>query len=242
MREFFLCISLAVFTLIEPIGISYAKLVCGEDNQPIVNATFLADATRAVFGNPPEFSLASNLCVQVKLLSFPDADVLTAFFPECDAHACGGDVSAYVLQRKGSRIRVIRPILHAFKTGSWGNPGTMTAIRFAGNDGILLKDSYTAQGQTTSQISIYLFREGGLTAINQRPIVIDADNGAKDKNEEYISVQGDWFLVQNHLIVSYTVLSHGIGRVETVDYILRNNILAIEHGVVPPEIAILIGQ
>ncbi len=97
------------------------------------------------------------------------------------------------------------------------------------------------QGYSFSAVDLFAFHAGRLVNLNDKPIMIDADNeGAVTDPDKTIEVTGKWSLDpanKTALVVDYGIKAHGATRVERVIWRLQGTSLVLSHGRVPPEVS-----
>jgi hypothetical protein len=222
-----------------------ARDYCTSDRQIVANGTLLSDTVQTVFGN--QWGGRANPqdpCIQVDLLHYGDADVFLANVPEGDCHACGGALSAYVLQRQNGHMRVVRSFINFANGGAYGVVGKPTAARFARNDALILKSGYSGQGNSYEGVSIYMFQGNQIISLNKQPINLHADNaGAIENSSQVTSVDGEMMIMgeMDQFMIQYSIINRGVGRIEYVSWGLRGGRLEVIQGREPPEFSQLGG-
>jgi hypothetical protein len=99
--------------------------------------------------------------------------LVTATESDGACHACGAELSVFYLSRLGDTFEV-NSAYRAFRTsGGWGYAGEIVPVTFReGLSGFGEAAGYTAQGCTTSGISIYLFGASGPVEVLSAPFSV----------------------------------------------------------------------
>jgi hypothetical protein len=220
-----------------------AVALCGAAKTMVEGDMRLASEVVAVFGKM-SFGGATDDCVYpLAALRYASADVLLvqAGVPGEGCHGCGATLSAYVIQRVGGGLKVVKKFHEFAQLGSNGAAGDATAIEIAGDDAIAIESGGSFQGYIASGVDFFAFRGGALVHLEADPeIVIDADNsGASDDASKAIVVSGSWFFDpsdKSAFVVDYKIDARGASRVERVVWRLQGDKLVLSRGRVPPEV------
>jgi len=217
--------------------------LCAAAQKDVAADSQLASEVAAAFGKAKFASTESGCLYPLKTLRFASADVLLvqAGPPGEGCHGCAAPLSAYVIQRVGGGLKMVRKFHEFAQLGTNGAVGDIWPIEIAGDDAIAIESGGTFQGYTSSQLDFFAFRSGALVDLEPKPhVVIDADNeGATEDASKAVSVEGSWFFdaaEKSALVVDYKIAAKGATRVERVVWSLQDGKLTLTRGRVPPEV------
>ena len=203
----------------------------------------LASEVVAAFGRMSFVGAADDCVYPLEALRYASADVLLvqAGAPGEGCQQCMTTLSAYVIQRIGGGLKVVKRFHEFAQLGFNGNAGNASPIEIAGDDAIAIESAGVYQGYTMSGVDFFAFRAGALVHLEENPeIVIDADNsGVMDDESKAIVVSGSWFFDpsdKSALVVDYKIDAKGASRVERVVWRLQGDKLMLSRGRVPPEV------
>ncbi len=174
-----------------------------------------------------------------KLLSFPGADVLIMAKGRVGGmgHSEPAELSAYVLRRENGVPRLVTVARDFASLGTMGNPGDIAATRFGGDDAMTIVSGGVYQGYSYSDLNLYVFRGGRITAM--KTVRIGGSNsGAKEDPKDMVEVEGSFELdrpAPRSMTLRFAVTDKGRKRRETVVMRAQETEWAIESGRLPPE-------
>lgn len=188
--------------------------LCPAARAALAKDAALAGAFEAAFGRPPVAPAGRDSCLwPEKLLTFPTAQVLITLGgqPGEACHACGASLTASILRRDGGRLVLVKRLEDFGQTGSFGAPGKISPVRFAGDDGLLIAHGGIWQGYAIEVASLFVFRGGRVVGLkSEGNIGLEYDNtGAAPEGSKVVSINGRWSVSGDELRVAYTVLRGG---------------------------------
>jgi hypothetical protein len=217
--------------------------LCAAAKEPVESDLRLAEAVSAVFGKAAFKATGEDCAYPLQVLHYVSADVLIvqAGEPGQACHGCGAPLSAYVLRRLGGSLKTVRSF-HKFATpGTSGAVEEISSVEIGGDDGIAIESGGTFQGYTFTAVDFFAFHAGQLVSLNDKPVMIAADNGAAVVDPgKTIEVNAKWSLDpadKSTLVVDYEIKAHGATRHERVVWRLQGTSLVLSHGHVPPEVS-----
>jgi len=80
-------------------------------------------------------------------------------------HGCSAKMSAVLLKRDRNRLTVVARQQDFGESGTWGDPGTISPVRWGSDDGFLVEGAGTFQGETTSVLQAFVVRDGAIHAL-----------------------------------------------------------------------------
>ncbi len=220
-----------------------APALCAAARKPVGAEPLLAAAVAAAFGKAT-FNATGEGCVYpLKVLHYATADVLIvqAGEPGQACHGCGAPLTAIVLRRVDDGFKPARFFRKFAAPGTSGAVGDISPVEIGGDDGMAIESGGMFQGYGFTAIDFFAFHSGKLVSLNDKPIIIDADNGgAVVDPDKTIEVTGKWSFDpadKTALAVDYEIKAHGATRVERVIWRLQGTSLVLSHGHVPPEVS-----
>ncbi|QFU15721.1 hypothetical protein [Microvirga thermotolerans] len=162
--------------------------------------------------------------------AFGDAVVLFTFSqkPGDACHGCGAKISATFLRRDGDRLVTVAHHHEFTEAGSWGDVTAITPVRVGTDDGIAVEGGGTFQGETTSVLQVFVFRNGEAVRIGPEDgIVLSHDTcGAGTAGRSCTALKGSWTMdAAGRLTVSYRGKKNGRSSTSTVVYERRGDAL-----------------
>lgn len=232
------CAAAAALLAASPAPAQKKAAICASARADLAASPDLAARMAAAFGASGFVADSDENCLRpVKSLDYRDAvAVLAARGESC--HACGARLSAAVLRRVGSRLVLARRFDDFAQVGSSGEPGTITGIALAGDDGFLIEHGGVWQGQAIGRADVFVFRGGRLAKLTARSSLpmLYSDAGFVENPRESVTVEGKWRIVASQIHVTYDVTARGRRRtVEAVWQVVGDGLRLVQ-GAPPPEL------
>lgn len=212
--------------------------ICASARANLAASPDFAARMAAAFGASGFVADSDENCLRpVKSLEYRDAvAVLAATGASC--HACGARLSVAVLRRAGSKLVLARRFDNFAEVGSSGEPGTITKIALAGDDGFLIEHGGVWQGQAIGKADVFVFRAGRLARLTARSSLpmLYSDAGFVENPRKSVTVEGKWRVAADQIHVTYEVTARGARRkVEAVWQVVGDGLRLVQ-GAPPPEL------
>ncbi|AWM86041.1 hypothetical protein [Microvirga sp. 17 mud 1-3] len=128
--------------------------------------------------------------------AFGDAVVLFTFgqVPGEACHGCGAKITATFLRRDGKQLVTVARHPEFTEAGSWGDVTAITPMRMGADDGIVIQGGGTFQGETTSILQVFIFRDGHAVRISPEDGIVlsRSDCDAVEKGKSCTDINGSW--------------------------------------------------
>lgn len=176
--------------------------LCAGSTAAMRGQALLRSAMKAAYPNVSERKddqeeLDPEPCIHpYRANAFGNAVVLFTFSqkPGDACHGCGARISATFLRRDGAQLVTVAHHHEFTELGSWGDVTAMTPVRSGSDDGIVIEGGGTFQGQTSSVIQAFIFRDGQALAISpEHGIVMSQSNcDAVASGKSCTDIKGSW--------------------------------------------------
>lgn len=217
---------------------------CSSASDTLAKDAAMRDAVSLVFGRNPAYvsdNGSTRACIfPAAVLEYPDARVLIVgsipgeLYPDTAA-----SLSAYFLRTENGAFRLVTVRRHFADAGSgMGNVGKITAIRYGGDEGMMIAGDSNGQGYDYRSVSLYLFRSGGISTLGTIPTGF-SDGGAVDEpaKETYIAGKVEVGQPQpGQVRVAYSIRRNGKIVQQAVTWQSRNGKFIPASGSVPTEL------
>lgn len=194
--------------------------LCAGSAAAMRGQALLRSAMKAAYPNVPERKdnreeLDPEPCIHpYRANVVGNAVVLFTFSqkPGDACHGCGAKISATFLRRDGHQLVTVAHHHEFTELGSWGDITAMTPVRSGSDDGIVIEGGGTFQGETSSVIQVFIFRDGQALAISpENGIVLSQSNcDAVPDGKSCTAIEGSWKIEPSgRLTIAYRGKRHG---------------------------------
>lgn len=234
LAELRLIASLALCALVAPAAAEDRPAFCKEARQRVASDIRLAAAVKSVFGRVKytgqSYRYDSDCTYPLKLLRFGATDVLITSVTGGFYHCCGARLSAYTLQRRNGKLRVLAKDIDFTEAGFNGLPGELTQTRFAGENAMVNTAGSAWHGHLVDYLRLFVFRGGRVVELEGDEII------ALSEENDASSAKGKWAINGDKLVIDYRIANGGKTRNERVVWGLHGDRLRVEQGRNPPEL------
>ncbi|MGO4572972.1 hypothetical protein [Microvirga sp. 2TAF3] len=219
--------------------------LCPGSFESMATDSLLRDAMKAAYPNISERKKNLKIaepeqCIYpYQAIPYADAVVLLTLgqTPGDACHGCPAKVSADFLKRDKERLIPITRQNDFAKSGTWGDLTSVTSVRWGTEDGIVIEGGGTFQGESSSTIQAFTFREERALAISpEGGILLSQSNcDGAETGAPCTDITGTWKVDQaGRLRITYRGKRDGRTRVNTkVVYERQGDILALTSGKLP---------
>ncbi|WP_342237695.1 hypothetical protein [Inquilinus sp. OTU3971] len=158
-------------------------------------------------------------------------------------HGEAARLSAYIMRPDPSRPGLDGPgfvtaIPDFADVGTYGHPGELSAVKFGGHNGLVVRSVAVYQGFSFTDLSLFLLENDRITAAE--PLRIGAGNGgAAEEEKDIVEVEGRYDLdkpAAGRMTLTFAVTDKGQKRSETAVARLDGAKWVIESGALPKEL------
>ncbi|MCB5175366.1 hypothetical protein [Microvirga lenta] len=221
------------------------QLLCPGSAKMMAADPLLRDAVKAAYPKIPESRRsvrqhgAAPCLFPYQAILYGDSVVLLTLgrIPGEACHGCAGELSAVFLRKSKDDLTVEGRHDGFAESGTFGDPGIVTPTRLGPDNGIVIEGGGTFQGETSSSLQAFIFRDRRAVRLGPRDgIPLRLSNcEAKEKGEPCTDINAAWRVDPGgRLLIDYGgKFADGTKVATTVIYERRGDKLVLASGKPP---------
>lgn len=219
--------------------------LCADASETMLSDPLLRNAMKAAYPNVPERRAdqkpagAEGCVYPYQAILYENAAVLLTLGqkPGDACHGCPAKISAVFLKREKDRLTPVARHRDFAESGTWGDLNGITPVRWGSDDGIVIEGAGTFQGETSSLVQAFIFRNGRAQAISPgKGILLSRSNcDTADSTEACTDIGGAWRVdPAGRMLIEYGGKSEDGKTIETtVIYERQGDALVLISGTPP---------